>query len=234
MQKASVTQYAQGKSNKQQIKPEKQKANDDIERIHERFTIGHYPSTADVMKERLLDACVAVALDKGIALLKVKDVVEYSGVSRQSVYNHYSNKKQLLNDAFIREGLRLAEACSRELDKYPGLEDKFIQGFLYVYQNLPLNPLLKEVVQSNREFFSYVDQENYSPKAFSYLCLQSVFEAYPQLSEDLSELTEYWARGVFSLLMLPSEDTSTLELVEYYVRKRLIPGLALHTYQSKP
>ncbi len=218
---------------KQPAKSVKQASHGDVVQLHQRFSIGHYPSPSDVMKERLLDACVAVAKDKGIALLKVKDVVEYSGVSRQSVYNHYSNKKQLLNDAFIREGLRLAESCSRELDNYSGLEDKFIQGFLYVYQNLPLNPLLKEVVQSNREFFSYVDQENYSPKAFSYLCLQSVFEAYPQLSEDLSELTEYWARGVFSLLMLPSEDTSTLELVEYYVRKRLIPGLALHTYQTK-
>ncbi len=190
-----------------------------------------YSERIDQTRNRLMDACVEVAADKGINGLRVKEVVERSGISRQTVYNHYANKKELLNDTFLREGVRLSEASNAELAKADSLEDKFLRGLLFVYDYLPKHPLLKEIVFNNREFFSYVDFENYSPSDFGYLCLRDVFVEYPQLEGDLAELTEYWARCVFSLLTLPSERDESPEALEAYARKRLVPGLCLDQYE---
>ncbi len=192
-----------------------------------------YPSTAEVMKDRLQDACVAVAASEGIAGISIKKVADASGASRQTFYNHYKNKTELLADAFSREGTRIAMACAQETSKYPAIEDKFLHGLMFIFQNLPLNPLLRELVDNNKEFFSYVDPDSYSLKDFGELCLNEVFEEYPSLSADIKGLTEYWSRSVLSLLMLPSEDEMSVTDVEEYARLRLIPGLHLDAYEAQ-
>lgn len=187
-------------------------------------------SPVEGMADRVMDACIQVVAEKGIAAFKIIDVVSMSGISRQSVYNHFNNKKELLEATIAREVLRITENSAFEMDKEKNLEDKFVVGLLCVYQQFPANPILREVIDNNSDFLSNVNAEGFSIEAFGHLCLHGVFEQYPMLASEIKELTEYWSRSILSLLLLPVSAGETLADVEVYVRKRLIPGLRLESF----
>ncbi len=181
----------------------------------------------EAMADKIMDACLHVIAEQGIAAFKIMDVVNHSGISRQSVYNHFRNKHELLNAAIAREVLRISQLSAVEMNKVASLEDKFVAGFLCVYQNFPVNPLLKEVIDNYADFISNVNARDFSVEAFGRLCLHPVFEQYPMLASDIKEITEYWSRSILSMLMLPLAQNTHLKEIEAYVRKRLLPGLRL-------
>jgi AcrR family transcriptional regulator len=183
----------------------------------------------EAMADKIMDACLHVIAEQGIAAFKIIDVVNHSGISRQSVYNHFRNKNELLDATIAREVLRISELSAVEMNKHSSLEDKFVAGFLCVYQNFPANPLLKEVIDNYADFISNVNARDFSVEAFGRLCLHPVFEQYPMLASDIKEITEYWSRSILSMLMLPLAQNSNLKEIEAYVRKRLLPGLRLDT-----
>lgn len=187
-----------------------------------------FTSSADNMRDRIIDACLHVVSKQGIATFKIIDVVKQSGISRQSVYNHFKNKNELLEGVITREVLRLSELSAIEMSKYSSLEDKFVCGLLCVYQNFPENPILREVIDHNSDFLSNINMEGFSIEDFGRLCLHTVFEQYPMLASEIKEITEYWSRSILSLLMLPLKEEN-LSDIESYVRKRLVPGLRLDT-----
>lgn len=187
-------------------------------------------SREEATKNRIMDACCVSAEKYGIANVRIKHIVENSQISRQTVYNHFRNIDEIVNLSSLREGARLVEACSKEINNYTDIEDRFVKAFLFVYQELPLSPILRELVDSNRDFFSYVNSETYSIQQFGLLCFQSIFDERPELLKDVKEISEYCSRGVLSLLLLPSEDLMSIDDVEKYVRLRFLPGLCLNSY----
>jgi AcrR family transcriptional regulator len=184
-------------------------------------------SRSEVMSDRIIDACIDVVAEKGIAAFKIIDVVSRSGISRQSVYNNFKNKNELLDATIAREVLRITEKSAIEMDKEKDLEDKFVVGLLCVYQHFPASPILREVIDNNSDFLSNVNAEGFSIEDFGHLCLHGVFEQHPMLASEIKEITEYWSRSILSLLLLPVKVGESLADVEIYVRKRLIPGLRL-------
>jgi len=182
------------------------------------------------MRDKIMDACLQVVAEQGIGAFKIIDVVSRSGISRQSVYNHFKNKQELLDATIVREVLVISELSALEMNKVDSLEDKFVSGLLCVYQNFPSNPLLREVINHHSDFISNVNTADFSIEDFGHLCLHTVFEQYPMLASEIKELTEYWSRSVLSLLMLPVKDGESLHDIEVYVRKRLVPGLRLENF----
>lgn len=187
-------------------------------------------SRADTMRDKIMDACLLVVAQQGIGAFKIIDVVSQSGISRQSVYNHFKNKNELLEATIAREVLKISELSAIEMNKVTSLEDKFVSGLLCVYQNFPKNPILREVINHHSDFISNINAADFSIEDFGRLCLHPVFEQYPMLASEIKELTEYWSRSILSLLMLPVSNNETLADIERYVRKRLVPGLRLETF----
>lgn len=187
------------------------------------------PLRAEAMADKIMDACLHVIAEQGIAAFKIIDVVHVSGISRQSVYNHFRNKQELLDATIAREVLEISRLSALEMDKVDSLEDKFVAGFLCVYQHFPANPLLREVIDHYSDFVSNVNARDFSVEEFGRLCLYPVFEQYPMLASHIKEITEYWSRSILSMLMLPLPQSQSLADVEAYVRMRLVPGLRLET-----
>lgn len=187
-------------------------------------------SRSDNMRDKIMDACLQVVAKQGIAAFKIIDVVSQSGISRQSVYNHFKNKNELLEATIAREVLKISELSALEMNKVTSLEDKFVSGLLCVYQNFPKNPILREVINHHSDFISNINAADFSIEDFGRLCLYPVFEQYPMLASEVKELTEYWSRSILSLLMLPVSNNETLVDIERYVRRRLVPGLRLETF----
>lgn len=188
---------------------------------------GPYPTREAVTRDRIMDACIRGIAAHGLKGLKLKHIIEAAGVSKQTVYNHYRNLDAIVLGAFTREGTRISLACAEEIRRYDALEDKFVKGFLFIYENLPNNPVLNQIVLNHKEFLDFIGISQYPMQQFGRLCFGDVLREHPQLAASFNEVAELWSRSVLSFLLFEGETRKSREELEGFVRRRLVPGLGL-------
>lgn len=189
---------------------------------------GPYPSREEITRDRIMDGCIRALADHGLHGLKMKFIIETAGVSRQTLYNHYRNREEVIRDAFVREGIRISRGCAEAITRYEGIEDKFVYGMLWMYQQLPANPLLNQIVLHHEEFLAIVGLDQAIPlEQFGRLCFGEVLEEHPLLAAEFAEISELWSRAVLSFLLFEGEEKRSLAELEGFIRRRLVPGLGL-------
>lgn len=186
------------------------------------------PSARELaMRDRIMDGCMQAIAEHGIESLKARHIIEAAGVSRQTVYNHYPSHKAILQATFAREGIRVSLACADAIRAYRSVEDKFVKGMVFMYQQLPRNPVLNLIVQYHHRFLEAIGLEMMPLKEFGRLCFGEVFAAHPKLAQDMEEMSELWARSVLSLFLFDDQANRDPAELEGYIRRRLLPGLGL-------
>lgn len=189
---------------------------------------GAFSPREQAMRDRIMDGCMQAIAEYGIESLKARHIIECSGVSRQTVYNHYPSHKAILQDTFAREGIRISLACADAIAQYPDVEDKFVKGMVFMYQQLPQNPVLNLIVQYHHGFLDAIGLAMMPLSEFGHLCFGEVFTENPQLADDIEEISELWARSVLSLLLFEEQERRKPAELEAYIRRRLVPGLLLN------
>ena len=188
---------------------------------------GPYPTRESITRERIMDACVRGIAQHGLHNLKVKHIIDSSGISRQTLYNHYRNRNDIIRDAFVREGVRVSEACANEITRYASVEDKFVKGMVFMHGALPRNPIMSQIVLHHREFLDVIGLGTVPLDQFGRLCFAAVIEAHPALEPEFAEISELWSRSVLSFLLFEGEKKRSEQELEDYIRRRLAPGLGL-------
>jgi AcrR family transcriptional regulator len=203
-------------------------------KVISQLTVSETCSTREVIiRERLLNACVASVAEHGLHDLKMNHIIENSGISRRTVYKYFSNKQEIIKAAYHREGARLFEATKQEVAKYSTVEDIFVYSFLYVYEYFPGNPLLRALIDQNREL---MESLNVADQTIMETIMQDIdlgylFQDYPDVLRDIFELSEYWVQAISSFLLLGIGKNKTIDEIEVYIRKRFVPGLCLDDYK---
>jgi len=101
----------------------------------------------ELNRQRLMDAAAACIAERGIAKTRMGNIAEQSGMARQTIYNYYSSREELLGATLLREGMGVAEQVAREIRDYESLEDKFVAAFMCGLREFPANPLLSRLLQ---------------------------------------------------------------------------------------
>jgi len=148
-------------------------------------------------------------------------------LARQTVYNYYKNKNEILSAAFEREGVKLAALVAEEIAQYPDVREKFVQGFIYIIEHFPRNPILSQITEPGNIFYGAVGMSHYPFATFGMLAFAEIFEGHPELAKDGEEMSELWIRNVMSFLSMPGPQKKSREELEGFIRRRLVPGLGL-------
>lgn len=186
-----------------------------------------YPTQEEITRNKLLDAGI-VCIDRyGIKKTNMRLIAEQSGIARQTVYNYFSSKNELLSAAFFREGVKLGEAAARYVEQFNAAGDKLVEGFLFIHDNFPRNPILAKVIDPGIDFFGTVGLRNYPFAMFGDLVFAQVFADHPYLRPDAESICELWIRNVMSLLTMPGPAVKTPDDIRKYVRERLLPGVGV-------
>ncbi len=186
-----------------------------------------YPTQEDITRQKLLDAGVTCIGRYGIKKTNIRLIAEESGIARQTVYNYFRNKNDLLAAAFQREGLKLGEATARYIERFESAEEKLVEGFLYIHEHFPRNPILAKVIEPGEDFFGTVGMTHYPYAMFGEFVFAEVFEEHTYLKPDAESISELWIRNVMSFLSVPGHREKTREELEEFVRTRLLPGVGL-------
>lgn len=196
-------------------------------------TSGTYPSHDELVRARLMDAAIRCVRDMGLAKVGMRHIAEAAGLARQTTYKYYSNKYDILADAFLREGLQYAGQLARHIDSVQGVDEQFVEAFLYVVETLPQNPVLMLLVEPEDGFISHLGISYHPFGLFGQFAFKGIFTAHPALAAQADDISEFWARSALSFLTLSGiRERSRDELAEY-VRYRLLPGLHLDALLSR-
>lgn len=182
----------------------------------------------DATREKLMDAAVSCLAEMPLKKITMTHIAGRSGIVRQTVYNYFENKNQLLAATLEREGLKFAQAVAQHINYCESIEDKFIEGFLYVLEYFPKNPILAKVIEPSSDFLATAGMR-YSPFSVFSLCYQDIYSAHPTLKEQAEEISEHWIRNCLSFLTMPAGKQRSLDEMREYIRMRLLPGLHLQS-----
>ena len=181
----------------------------------------------ELTREKLMDAGIACLSRYGLKKTNMRLIAQESGIVRQTVYNYFSSKYEVLSAAFQREGIRLGEETARHIERFDDAGTKLVEGFLFIHEHFPRNPILAEVLAPGQDFMGTVGLSTVPFALYGELVFHSVFEEHPYLKPDIENISELWIRSVMSFLTLPGPTTRNREQMERYVRRHLLPGVGL-------
>ncbi len=167
------------------------------------------PSDAGEMREAILAAALSQVEDFGVRRFTMDEVGRRAGVSRVTVYRHFSSKDGLLEAVLMREVLGVMGAIEAAVRPYEGLQDRIVEGFVFALTSLRENELLMRLLRTEPELMLpalTVRAEPLLTVASEFLARLAVpegaeVEALPP--ERVREVSELLARIALSFLLTP-------------------------------
>lgn len=187
-----------------------------------------YSNHEDMIKNQIMNATIRCIEKKGVDKTRIGDISSELGVARQTIYNYFSNKNELMNATFSRAGLTLAENVRNHVAGIEDLEDKLTEAILYAIQEFPKEPVLGQVLETGGQYLLEFGVSRQTMQAFGEFVLLDVFEEHPFLKKQSEEICEFISRNILSILMMPDDEPRTDKELELFIRRRIIPGLGLN------
>jgi len=169
---------------------------------------------SDGMRERILEASLRIIYDKGISNFKLEEVSLFLNISRKTIYNHFSSKKNLIKAALTLNTLKLGNV----LDELGGRDDI---GFI---------KKIEIIVEIAFTEFQKWERSGYSDG--SYFWEQSIEMPITALRQKVVELViQLIHEGVEAGVL--RKDIS-VEILPYYYMNMIEGAVKLHEHRPIP
>ncbi|WP_060573795.1 MULTISPECIES: TetR/AcrR family transcriptional regulator [unclassified Pseudonocardia] len=94
----------------------------------------------------ILLAAEACYLRLGITKTTMDDIAREAGVSRPTVYRHYSNRDDLVLGVLLSRARDLLERARRFIDTRARIDDKLVDGMIFLVDAGSRDPMLQQLV----------------------------------------------------------------------------------------
>ena len=178
-------------------------------------------------KQKLMEAAITCVKRWGMDKTSLNDIAKEAGCARQTVYNYYKNKDDLIFVALLESGDMFARKLIAHVRTFATPAERILEGIIYCLLQLPNEPYL-ELLSDNRI------SPLINPEAFnSAICMGLINQCADVCLEDASaalqanstEIAETMTRIVLSLIAIPGPQVRDEQQLRDYVNKRFIPGL---------
>lgn len=99
-----------------------------------------------VLRDDLLDAACALIIERGFRRVRMQDVADAVGVSRQTVYNEFGDKWRLAQALTLRENDRYLDAVDEALNRHVDLYSAVGAAVAYTLGTAADDPLKKAIL----------------------------------------------------------------------------------------
>ncbi|MCW2859331.1 MAG: transcriptional regulator, TetR family [Actinoallomurus sp.] len=98
------------------------------------------------LRDDLLDAAAALIIERGFRRVRMQDVADAVGVSRQTVYNEFGDKWRLAEALNLRENDRYLDAVDEALTQHDDLYSAVAAAVAYTLGTAADDPLKKAIL----------------------------------------------------------------------------------------
>jgi AcrR family transcriptional regulator len=123
------------------------------ELLHRIADAWHSEPSEDTTARRVVDAATRQLELFGIQRTTMEDVARRAGVSRVTIYRHFSNKDVLVEAVVLREVRTFLDELGRFLEGIETDEERIVEGFAFTLTQLRQHTLLRRLLEGEPELF---------------------------------------------------------------------------------
>jgi AcrR family transcriptional regulator len=182
------------------------------------------------LREDLLDAAAGLIIERGFRRVRMQDVADAVGVSRQTVYNEFGDKWGLAQALNLRENERYLDGVDAALSDHADLYSAVAAAVSYTLRTAADDPLKKATLtgESSEDLLPLMTTRA-EPVLFAARerIVSHVVRQWPRLDAgEVAEISDAVIRLTMSHVMLPTDPVGVVaerlaRLVARYLR---VPG----------
>ncbi|MCW2945179.1 MAG: transcriptional regulator, TetR family [Actinoallomurus sp.] len=161
------------------------------------------------LREDLLDATAALIIERGFRRVRMQDVADAVGVSRQTVYNEFGDKWRLAQALTLRENERYLDGVDEALTRHTDLYSAVAAAVAYTLGTAADDPLKKATLTgTGSEDLLPLMTTHAEPVLFAakQRIVAHVLGQWPDLDEaEVTELADAVVRLTMSHVVLPTD-----------------------------
>jgi AcrR family transcriptional regulator len=167
-----------------------------------------------VLREELLDAAGRLVVERGYGGMRMQDVADAVGVSRQTVYNEFGDKWALAKAIVLRENDRYLDGVDETLARHDDLYTAVAAAVTYTLETAADDPFKKAVLtgEGGGDLLPLITTES-EPLLFAAHAriLRHARRRWPHLNPgELAEIIEAVVRLTVSHIVLPTDPPETV------------------------
>jgi AcrR family transcriptional regulator len=161
------------------------------------------------LREDLLDAAATLIIERGYRRVRMQDVADAVGVSRQTVYNEFGDKWRLAQSLTLRENERYLDAMDDALTRHADLYSAVAAAVAYTLDTAADDPLKKATLTgAGSEDLLPLMTTRAEPVLFAAKerIVAHVLRQWPHLDQtEVTELADAVVRLTMSHVLLPTD-----------------------------
>lgn len=184
-------------------------------------------SSPGQMREHIIDASLRCIERWGIAKTGMGDIANEAGVVRATVYNHFPQKQDVMQAAFLRVVQGFFAKMMQQVDKRQGFAERLVEAALYICENLPKDPYLSQILDPSMASLAN-DAAIAAPESEMIrhaLMEQVIGNNAAQYQHRIAELSEISSRVILSLLLVKAGKKRTRKELRLLLEHWLVPML---------
>jgi AcrR family transcriptional regulator len=166
------------------------------------------------LRDDLLDAAATLIIERGFRRVRMQDVADAVGVSRQTVYNEFGDKWRLAQALTLRENDRYLDAVDEALTRHADLYAAVAAAVAYTLSTAADDPLKKAILTgTGSEDLLPLMTTRAEPVLFAakQRIIAHALRQWPHLDPaELTDLADAVVRLTMSHVMLPMDPPETV------------------------
>jgi AcrR family transcriptional regulator len=181
-------------------------------------------------RERLIAGTLSCLRDEGVDGTTIASVARASGLSRPTIYAHFSSLDELVHQAVEDAALALSERINRDLAAATTPEDGIVEFVVAAHREFRADPVVALVVHTSL-LPGLMERGAISPHtvALAERQMRLLLRDDPEGLSRLDEIVETTTRFLLSVLSYSSVNTATDAKLRAYLQRTLAPALGLQT-----
>jgi AcrR family transcriptional regulator len=164
------------------------------------------------LRDDLLDAAAGLIIERGFRRVRMQDVADAVGVSRQTVYNEFGDKWGLAQALTLRENDRYLDGVDEALNRHEDLYSAVAAAVAYTLETAADDPLRKATLTGTEDLLPLMTTRA-EPVLFAakQRIIAHALRQWPQLdAAEVTDLADSVVRLTMSHAMLPTDPPETV------------------------
>ena len=191
-----------------------------------RSSVAKSETTQIQMRDHIIEATLRCIQRGGIAKTGMGDIANEAGVVRTTVYNHFPQKQDVMQAAFLKVVGGFFENMMKQVNKFETVEDRLVEAAVYICENLPKDPCLGQILDPSMG--TLVNEAAIASTESQLIrdeLMIQVVSHDPHYLPHIPELSEMVGRMVLSLLLVQPGKKRTRKELRDFIAKWMLPLL---------